>query len=161
MIVLMGVAGAGKSTVGRLVAAELGVPFLDADDFHDQSSIDDMRSGRALDDGQRQPWLRVLNATLRTHRSSGAVLACSALKQSYRDVLRDGLDHVLFVQLTVGPDVLARRLRARSDHYAGAAILASQLATLERGDDVSEVDGELAPDVVAAEVVRVARDRPA
>ena len=92
MIVLMGVAGAGKSTVGALVAGRLGVPFLDADDFHDQSSIDAMRAGIALDDQQRQPWLHRLNGLLRAHQASGVVLACSALKRSYRDVLRQGLD---------------------------------------------------------------------
>ena len=80
MIVLMGVAGAGKSTVGALVAGRLGVPFLDADDFHDQSSIDEIRAGIALDDQQRQPWLHRLNGILRSHQATGVVLACSALE---------------------------------------------------------------------------------
>ena len=101
MIVLMGVAGSGKSTVGALVAGRLGVPFLDADDFHDQSSIDAIRAGIALDDRRRQPWLHRLNRELRAHQATGVVLACSALKRSYRDVLRQGLDDLHFVQLTV------------------------------------------------------------
>jgi carbohydrate kinase (thermoresistant glucokinase family) len=156
VIVLMGVAGAGKSTVGTLVAARLGVPFLDADDFHDQSSIDAMRAGIALDDRQRQPWLHRLNRVLRAHQAAGIVLACSALKRSYRDVLREGLDEVLFVQLTVSEDVLAARLDSRAGHYAGPAILPSQVATLELGDDVVGVNGELPPEAVADEVVRIA-----
>ena len=163
MIVLMGVAGAGKSTVGALVAARLGVPFLDADDFHDASSIEAMRAGHALDDTQRWPWLHRLNEALCAHEASGAVLACSALKASYRHALRDGLGDVQFVQLAVSPDALAARLHTRTDHYAGPAMLPSQLRTLELGDDVIKVDGELAPDAVAAEVVKAVaarRERP-
>ena len=155
VIVLMGVAGAGKSTVGALVAERLGVPFLDADDFHDQASIDTIRAGIALDDRRRQPWLHRLNDLLRTHQASGVVLACSALKRSYRDVLRQGLDHVLFVQLTVSEDVLATRLSTRAGHYAGVELLPSQLGTLELGDDLIAVDGELPPDAVADEVLRL------
>jgi carbohydrate kinase (thermoresistant glucokinase family) len=155
----MGVAGAGKSTVGALVAARLGVPFLDADDFHDQSSIEAIRAGIALDDRQRQPWLHRLNGVLRAHQATGVVLACSALKRSYRDVLRQGLDDLHFVQLTVSEHVLARRLRSRVGHYAGVELLPSQLATLELDDDVIAVDGELAPEAVADEVLRVTAPR--
>jgi carbohydrate kinase (thermoresistant glucokinase family) len=159
MIVLMGVAGAGKSTVGALVAGRLGVPFLDADDFHDQSSIDAIRAGIALDDRRRQPWLHRLNRELRAHQTTGVVLACSALKRSYRDVLRQGLDDLYFVQLAVSEHVLAMRLRSRAGHYAGVELLPSQLATLELDDDVIAVDGELAPEAVADEVLRVTAPR--
>ena len=155
----MGVAGAGKSTVGALVAQRLGVLFLDADDFHDQSSVDAIRAGLALDDRQRQPWLQRLNGVLRAHQSSGVVLACSALKRSYRDVLRQGLDDVLFVHLTVSEDALASRLGSRTGHYAGAELLPSQLATLELGDDLIAVDGELPPQEVADEVLRLTARR--
>jgi carbohydrate kinase (thermoresistant glucokinase family) len=155
VMVLMGVAGAGKTTVGVLVAARLAVPFLDADDFHDQSSISAMRAGAALDDRQRQPWLRRLNGVLRVHQTSGVVLACSALKRSYRDALRNGIVELVFVQLVVSEDVLAKRLNSRSGHYAGPAILPSQLATLEPGDDVVAVNGELPPDEVADAIVRI------
>jgi gluconokinase len=157
MIVLTGVAGAGKSTVGAIVAGRLGVPFFDADDFHDPSSIDAMRAGIALDDRRRQPWLHRLNDLLRAHQASGVVLACSALKRSHRDVLGDGLDHVLFVQLAVSEDVLATRLNSRAGHYAGVELLPSQLATLEPGDDLVAVDGELPPEAVADEVLLAAR----
>jgi gluconokinase len=159
MIVLMGVAGAGKSTVGTLVAVRLGVPFLDADDFHDPSSIDAIRAGIALDDRRRQPWLHRLNGLLRAHEASGVVLACSALKRSYRDGLRKGLENVLFVQLTVSEDVLAARLSSRACHYAGVELLPSQLATLELGDDLIAVDGELPPEAVADQVLQLAARR--
>ena len=150
----MGVAGAGKSTIGALVAGRLGVPFVDADDFHDQASMDAMRAGIALDDRRRQPWLQRLSGVLRAHHSSGVVLACSALKRSYREVLLEGLDNVVFVYLAVSEDVLAGRLRSRAGHYAGVELLASQLATLELGDDLIAVDGELPPEEVADEVLR-------
>jgi len=161
MIVVMGVAGAGKSTVGALVAGRLGVPFLDADDFHDPSSVDAMRAGIALDDRRRRPWLHRLNRELRAHQSSGAVLACSALKRSYREVLLEGLDNVLVVYLAVSEDVLAGRLHSRAGHYAGAELLPSQLGTLELGDDLIAVDGELPPQEVADEVLRLTARRGA
>jgi gluconokinase len=155
VVVLMGVAGAGKSTVGSLVAARLGVPFFDADDLHDQSSIDAMRAGIALDDRQRQPWLQRLNDVLRAHQKSGVVLACSALKRSYRQTLREGLDHIAFVLLAVHETTLATRLNSRVGHYAGPALLPSQLTDLELGDDVVAVDGELPPGKVVDAVIRI------
>jgi carbohydrate kinase (thermoresistant glucokinase family) len=160
IVVLMGVAGAGKSTVGSLVASRLRVPFLDADDFHHQSDVDAMRAGIALDDRQRQPWLVRLNQVLRAREQSGAVLACSALKQSYRETLRAGLDAIVFVVLAVSESTLADRLDTRVGHYAGSALLPSQLANLEIGDDVVAVNGELPPGDVADEVVRIVGQRP-
>jgi len=151
----MGVAGAGKSTVGELVAGRLGVPFLDADAFHDESSVVAMRAGVALDDHQRQAWLHRLNGVLRAHQSTGVLLACSALKRSYRDALLQGIDNVLFVYLAVSEDVLASRLGSRVGHYAGVELLASQLAALELGDDLIAVDGEMPPEQVADDVVRI------
>ena len=154
IVVVMGAAGLGKSTVGPLVADRLGVPYLDADDFHDRTSIEAMRAGIALDDEQRQPWLRRLNDVLRAHRESGAVLACSALQRSSRATLRAGIDRIAFVVLVVGAMTLETRLATRVGHFAGPALLASQLAALELADDVVAVDGELAPAEVADEVVR-------
>jgi carbohydrate kinase (thermoresistant glucokinase family) len=152
-IVVMGVSGSGKSTVGGLVAGRLGLLFLDGDHFHDAATIAAMTAGDALDDEQRQPWLRRLNRELQTH-PEGVVLACSALKRAYRDTLRDGLDDIAFVHLAVGEEALARRLAARTGHFAGPTLLSSQLTTLELGDDVVVVDGERTPDAVATEVVR-------
>ncbi len=154
IVVLMGAAGAGKSTVGPLVAARLGLAYLDADDFHDPASTAAIRAGVALDDEQRQPWLRRLNGVLRAHRRSGVVLACSALKRSYRATLRAGIDEIVFVLLAVPASTLEARLASRVGHFAGPALLASQLAALEPGDDVIAVDGEVAPVDVADDVVR-------
>jgi carbohydrate kinase (thermoresistant glucokinase family) len=152
-IVVMGVTGAGKTTVGRLLARELGVPFLDADEFHSPDAIASMRAGRPLDDKQRMPWLRRANAALREH-SDGFVLACSALRQSYRDVLRAGVEGLTFVFLDVDVDVLVERVRARTGHYAGVDLLPSQLATLELSDDVVRVPATGNPEDVAASVLR-------
>lgn len=148
----MGVAGSGKSTVGRLVADTLAVPFLDADDFHDDASIERMRRGVPLDDATRNPWLDRLHEVLRDHQAHGAVMACSALTVTYRTRLVHGLE-VAFAMLDVPPAVLAVRLRRRHDHFAGPELLASQLATLELGTDVEVIDGDRPPPEVAADIV--------
>jgi gluconokinase len=150
----MGVAGAGKTTVGRLLAAQLGVPFLDADDLHSPAAIASMRAGRALDDEQRTPWLRRVNAALR-EQPDGFVVACSALKRSYRDVLRDGVGGLRFGYLDVDAGLLAQRLRARTGHYVGVDLLPSQLATRELSDDVVRVPASATPEEVAAAVLHL------
>ncbi len=147
-IVVMGVEGAGKTTVGRLLARELGVPFLDADDLHSPAAIASMHAGHPLDDAQRMPWLRRVNVALRD-QPDGFVLACSALRRSYRDVLRDGVEGLTFAFLDVDVNVLVDRLRTRTGHFAGVDLLPSQLATLELGDDV--VQAPVAPDATAEE----------
>jgi gluconokinase len=159
LIVVMGVTGAGKSSVGVRVAQALGLPFLDADDFHDPSAIASMHAGRPLSDARRQPWLQRLHEVLLEHRSSGAVLACSALTRAYRDVLRVADDDPEFVYLAVSEATLERRLGGRVGHFAGADLVPSQLATLELGDDVIVVDGEQPVDqVVDAVLAAVAGD---
>ena len=151
----MGVVGAGKTTVGHVVAARLGVPFLDADDYHSPEAIALMRAGRPLDDAQRAPWLqRVVDAAL-SLPSHGFVLACSALKRSYRDVLRSGIPELVFVCLDVDQEVVAQRLGRRSGHFAGAQLAPTQFATLEPGDDIVSVSGVGTPDDVASRVLAV------
>jgi len=152
LVVVMGVSGSGKSTVGPLVAGALGVPFLEGDDFHDPASVARMRRGEALDDAARAPWLDRLHTVLAAHRDGGAVLACSALTPDHRHRLARGLP-VRFVLLGVPPAVLSRRLATRRGHFAGPDLLVSQLATLRPGPDVLVVDGDRAPDAVAAAVV--------
>jgi gluconokinase len=158
LIVVMGATGAGKSTVGARVAQRLGLPFLDADDYHDPSAIASMHAGHPLSDARRQPWLQRLHDVLLSHRASGAVLACSALKRAYRDVLRVGEGEPQFVYLAVSEATLVRRLSARAGHFAGADLVPSQLATLELDDDVIVVDGEHPLDSVA-DAVLAAVDR--
>jgi gluconokinase len=152
-IVVMGVAGSGKTTVGRIVATRLDAPFLDADDFHSTDAIEKMHAGRALTDADREPWLQRVHSALRDLGDGPVVLACSALKRRYREVLRDGIAPLNFVVLDVDPATLAARLAERTGHFADRALLRSQLATLELGDDVVRVGAEGTPDRVADAVL--------
>ena len=134
VLVIAGVAGTGKTSVGLLVATELGWPFADGDSFHTTSSVAKMRSGTPLTDEDRLPWLQAIAAWIGSREAAGGggVVACSALKRSYRDLLRDGHPAVRFAFLTAPPDVLDRRLRDRQRHFMPASLLASQLADFER-----------------------------
>ena len=152
----MGVAGSGKSTVGPRVATELGVPFFDADDFHDAAAKAQMAAGIPLDDETRRPWLGRLHTLLVEHEETGAVLACSALKRSYRVILRERpAGHQLRRARRATRGSGRARLAARHGHYAGPNLLASQLATFELGDDVVTVDATKPVDDVVAAVVGV------
>jgi gluconokinase len=139
-VVIMGVAGSGKSTVGALLAARLGVPFLEGDDAHSAAAKAQMAKGIPLTEAQRAPWLDRLHAELAAHASTGVVLACSALTVESRRRLAGDLTTVSFVALIAPEDALAARLAARTGHFVGPELLASQLATLELDPDVETVD---------------------
>lgn len=131
-LVIMGVSGCGKSTVGQMVADKLHLPFLDGDDFHPVSNIKKMASGTALNDDDRQPWLEELLSQLQIH-NDGCVVACSALKRRYRDTLRLA-DGVRFIYLHGDKTTLSARLNNRSastDHFMSNTLLDSQLDALE------------------------------
>jgi gluconokinase len=133
IFVVMGVSASGKSTVGRALAEALGATYLDGDDFHSAENVARMRTGQALTDADRQGWLAALSARLGQARAAdeGVVLSCSALKRSYRDVLRRGAPALRLVYLHGQRELLAARIAARTDHYMPASLLDSQLATLE------------------------------
>lgn len=136
----MGVAGSGKTTVGTLLAHELGWQFADADDFHPLENKEKINRGIALSDADRAPWLAAMRAAILQWNTAGenVALACSALKRAYRDELRAG--PVRFVYLKGDAAVLQQRLRSRHGHFADEKILASQLATLEEpGADESAI----------------------
>jgi gluconokinase len=145
MVIVMGVCGCGKSTVGRALARELGYEFLDADDFHPQANVAKMAKGVALTDDDRWPWLDAVVAAMheRAARGSGAVIACSALKEAYRESLRRGggaVDEVRIVYLKGDAATIAPRLASRSGHYMPASLLESQFAALEEPRDAIVVD---------------------
>ena len=136
-VVVIGVSGSGKSTIGALLADSLAVPFLDADGLHPQSNIVKMASGVPLTDADRWPWLALVGQALAEAGAtgSGLVIACSALKRSYRDAIVASAPNVRFVHLAGTLDVLANRVEGRSEHFMPPALLRSQLATLEELHD--------------------------
>ena len=131
LIVIMGVSGSGKSTVGALLAETLGVPFADADDLHPASNVAKMAAGVPLTDGDRWPWLERVGGALAAASASGLVIACSALKRPYRDAIRHAAPGAVFVHLDGSRELLEKRLAGRAGHFMPAALLDSQLASLE------------------------------
>jgi gluconokinase len=129
-IVVMGVSGSGKSTVGAALAQRLRVPFADADDFHPPANIEKMTAGHALDDTDRLPWLESIGEWLALH-GDGGVMSCSALKRKYRDQLRRHCSDIEFLHLEGTLDTIGRRQASRPGHFMPAALLASQFQTLE------------------------------
>ena len=160
-IVIMGVTGVGKSTVGKLLADALAARFIDADDFHPAANVEKMRAGIALDDNDRVPWLAALNALLADagRRSESIVLACSALKRAYRDALRTDVADFRLIHLRGARALVAERLATRKGHYMNPALLDSQFAALEGPDDAIELDIGPAP-VELARAAGVALRQP-
>jgi gluconokinase len=160
ILVVMGVSGVGKTTIGQLLSQRLAWPLLDADDFHPPGNIEKMRSGTPLTDEDRWPWLDRLNRVLREKDSNGesALLACSALKQRYRDRLADGLKDLRWVYLKGSFELIEARMKARKGHYMKAGLLESQFATLEEPADAitAEISAEPAAIVDAVEAALAA-----
>ena len=154
VVVVMGVSGSGKTVVGQRLADALGWPFYDADDFHPEASVKKMERGEALTDADRRPWLHALRDLIaRSFRErTSVVLACSALKVSYREILREGGQDVLFVYLSGTLELITRRLAARQDHFFDASLLESQFAALEEPEDAIVVDIAKEPAVLVAEI---------
>jgi gluconokinase len=146
-IVVMGVSGSGKSTVGAALAQRLRVEFVDADTLHSQSNIAKMSAGEPLDDGDRFPWLERVGEWLAAHRGGG-VVSCSALKRSYRDQLRARCPRVEFLHLRGPSELIEDRMAGRPGHFMPAALLRSQFGDLEPLDpDESGVTVDIAHDV--------------
>lgn len=157
VIVLMGAAASGKSTVGRALAADLGWLFVDGDDYHSPDHIQQMRQGQGLTDAQRAGWLRHLHDIIERvlARREHAVVACSALKAAHRDALRGDLRPVRFVHLKAPRPVLEARLERRQHPFAGPAILHSQLLDLEEpGESAVSLDATKAPDILVPAIRR-------
>jgi gluconokinase len=159
LLVVMGVAGCGKSSLGQLCAQSLGVPLLEGDDFHSAGNILKMRSGSPLSDDDRAAWLDTLAAQLQTHRE-GVVLTCSALRRRYRDRLRAAAPGLRFVFLDLTQDQARERVAARPAHVFPVSLVASQFATLEDPSEepgVLRLDATRELDTLGAEVTRWVR----
>lgn len=151
--IIMGVSGVGKTTVGAVLAERLGWTFRDADDYHPQANVEKIRHGIPLTDADRLPWLAALRELIRAAGDTGMVLACSALKQSYRDFLRDGRPDVAFVYLKGDRTLIEKRLDGRKDHFAGPGILESQLRDLEEPEDALVIDALRDPESIVKEII--------
>jgi len=138
IVLVMGVAGVGKTTIGEALAAALGARFIDADDYHPPENVAKMKAGIPLQDADRWPWLQRLNQALR--EETNAVLACSALKEAYRRRLGEGVTDFKVVFLHATPELIRERMKMRQHRYMPAALLDSQLATLEPPTDAIAID---------------------
>ncbi|WIM98305.1 gluconokinase [Actinoplanes oblitus] len=127
-IVVMGVAGCGKSTIGKALAERLGVPYAEADEFHTAANVAKMHSGMPLTDEDRAPWLASIAASI---KDGGLVVSCSALKRAYREILRGGHPEAFFVHLVLTPETAAARVSGRPGHFMPTTLVASQFAILE------------------------------
>jgi gluconokinase len=149
----MGVVGAGKTTVGSLLAQKLDWQFADADNFHPAANVEKIRQGIPLDDSDRAPWLAALHDAILHWNVEGrnAVLACSALKRKYRDILR--VDGVRFVYLKGDYELIEQRLQTRRGHFASDSILKSQFEDLEKPDDAITIEVDKTPEAIVSEII--------
>ncbi len=154
IVILMGVSGSGKSTIGQLLAEDLDWRFYEGDDFHPKANVDKMRRGIALTDEDRDAWLAALDHLIQDLIGEGqsAVIACSALKQEYRDRLVAKRNEVASVYLKGDYDLTRERLLSREDHFMKADLLTSQFDTLEKPEGVLAVDSAQGPDVIINQI---------
>ena len=155
LFVVMGVSGSGKTTVGRMLGTILEHPFIDGDDLHPQENIKKMASGAPLNDEDRYNWLLKLNETLQNHQQSGVILACSALKEKYRELLRKGLGNtVTFVYLEASYDLVKSRMAQRTEHFMPLELLQSQFETLEPPKGAITVSISFPPEEIVKQIIR-------
>jgi carbohydrate kinase (thermoresistant glucokinase family) len=158
-VVVMGVAGCGKSTIGKLLAEQLSLPFIEADDFHSKENVLKMSKGIPLNDEDRYPWLQSLAHELKLQEGKkGAVLACSALKESYRKILQDGLkEKIVWIYLEGDEEILRERLKNRKEHFMPEKLLQSQLTTLEKPENAYTFSITMNPQMITDEILRMIR----
>lgn len=151
----MGVSGSGKSLIGRKLAEQMKIPFYDADDFHPESNVKKMKSGKPLNDSDRRPWLQAMaNRFPDWEREEGAVLACSALKQSYREQLKKGaVGDLHFVFLKGSKALISKRMNRRKNHFMPGELLDSQFEALEEPENAITISIDQSPDEIIHEII--------
>lgn len=160
IFVLMGVAGTGKTTIGRRVSSIRKIPFFEGDDFHCKEAKQQMASGYALSDNDRLPWIKRIVAALNNQAEEECILACSALSELIRSELKKGIrSEIYFIHLTGPSQILYERLASRKGHYMKPEMLASQLATLESTADLIEVDVNDSTDTITKSIIKIMLDR--
>jgi len=153
--VVMGVSGCGKTTVGKLLAKEKEIPFFDADNFHPEDNIQKMQAGLPLNDDDREPWLNILSEKIREwNDESGAVLACSALKKSYRNTLKSETSDVTFIWLDGSYDLIKSRMQNRVGHYMPPGLLQSQFDALEPPSHAVKISIDQSPDSILSDIIQ-------
>lgn len=154
LIIIMGVSGTGKSTIGRLLSDKLNLEFYDADDFHPKANVMKMQQGNALNDQDREPWLQLLSDKLEEWSGSGAILACSALKEAYRKALsKDDQLPLTWVHLSGSIAVIRQRMKVRKNHFMPDSLLQSQFDTLETPTTAITVDISKTPEALVQEIL--------
>lgn len=161
-LIVMGVSGSGKTTIAQALESKLGYTYAEADEFHPQSNIDKMSQGIPLTDEDRWPWLRSIRDWMSAEAEAGrsTVVTCSALKRSYRDLLREAEGTVFFIHLDGSEDLLRERMQHRSGHFMPASLLPSQLATLqplESDEPGLKISVEKTPDEIVSEVLHLVK----
>ncbi|MEM9648465.1 MAG: gluconokinase [Bacteroidota bacterium] len=155
VLIIMGVSGTGKSTIGTKLSKRLDFPFFDGDDYHPEENVQKMSAGIPLNDDDRKGWLERLNQLAIEHKATGAIIACSALKENYRGILRNQMGNTLqFVHLEGSYDLITSRLKARKGHFMTAALLQSQFDTLEPPKDAIIVSIKLSPENIVDTIVK-------
>jgi len=155
VIYVIGVSGSGKTTIGKRLSAKMKIPFFDADDFHSPANKEKMKTGRPLTDDDRADWLASLNALAQKQmKTTGAIIACSALKEKYRKVLSEGISVPLFwIFLQGGYDLIRKRMESRTDHFMPPAMLSSQFDALEIPEECMTFDVSKNPDEIVEAII--------
>ncbi len=161
VIFIMGVSGVGKSTIGKLLADELDVPFFDGDDYHPKENVAKMKSGKPLNDDDRYGWLKTLNEIANKQlKNDNCVIVCSALKKTYRDLLSQGIENqTKWVHLSGSYETIYNRINTRKDHFMSSEMLKSQFSTLESPENAITVNVELAPEEIIKTIKKVLVDK--
>ena len=154
VLIVMGVSGTGKTTIGKMLAHKLDIPFFDGDDFHPESNVEKMSTGIPLEDSDRLEWLQTLNKLAKKYKSSGAVIACSALKEYYREILKEEMeDDLEFIFLEGSFQLIKNRMEQRKGHFMPMALLQSQFDILEAPKKAITVSVDQTPEELVAQVL--------